>query len=402
AVEVCRQLLEEHNFAVDAPNGDGDTPLLLAAARGHVEVVEYLVELHDASPAARDAAGATALHKACAGGHREVAEVLCRRYGADASVRRADGATALHLAAAAGDPDLVAFLVEECRADVEAADADGNRPLHAAAAAGRGPAVRRLVEGLGANRDARNRLGQLPFEAALAAGHVEVSDCLLALGSDGDKERHGGGFRRAGRWLGQGLRSGHLPDLSLEHVSLLPVGSLLEFGRFPTYYDCSRKKALVRAASVPPGARVLALSHPWESPGNPDPSGHQFEALRRFLLGSKAVGGTRPRFDYVWLLFSCASQNRIKPDFKLHLRNVVTAYCRADRVLVVPKLEVRPKDGTYFSDLTEYSTRGWCAAEFLCALRLSVPLTLSLRHGAAGSGGGNGGDVDDGNDLPVF
>lgn len=149
---------------------------------------------------------------------------------------------------------------------------------------------------------------------------------------------------------------------ALENVYLLPVSALLEAGRFPSHYDVSRRKQLVAASAIPPQAQVLLVSHPWESPGNPDPSGKQFLALRRFLAeqeqeqeeekkekgekkalkwrgndgkaaaeerrtaqrqghaGTAGSGG----FGYVWLSFSCTSSNRMKPSFQTHLNNVLT------------------------------------------------------------------------------
>lgn len=117
---------------------------------------------------------------------------------------------------------------------------------------------------------------------------------------------------------------------ALDSVFLLPVATLLETGRFPSYYDASRKKHLVAGSAVSPQSQVLLVSHPWESPGNPDPSGKQFLALRRFLEEAGGGGGGTvdgegaAGFGYVWLSFSCTSSNRMKPTFQTHLNNVLT------------------------------------------------------------------------------
>lgn len=140
---------------------------------------------------------------------------------------------------------------------------------------------------------------------------------------------------------------------SLESVLLLPIPTLLKLGRFPSYYDASRKKLLIRASDASPHARVLMVSHPCELPGNPDPSGRQFAALLRFLeqsrheadsdekQGQGAGGGgdnvhdekvvegddnrsREARFGYAWMAFSCTGSNRIKPTFKTHLHNLIT------------------------------------------------------------------------------
>lgn len=115
----------------------------------------------------------------------------------------------------------------------------------------------------------------------------------------------------------------------------MPVSTLLDLGRFPSHYDANRKKYLVGASNIPPHAQVLFVSHPLEAPGNPDPSGRQFSALRRFLeeanevsRGGGGAGGEEEKkeggYGYVWVSFSCTSSNRIKPEFKTHLHNVIT------------------------------------------------------------------------------
>lgn len=101
------------------------------------------------------------------------------------------------------------------------------------------------------------------------------------------------------------------------------MSTLLHLGKFPSHYDASRKKLLVKASDIPPQAQVLLVTHPWELPGNPDPSGRQFVALRRFVDKANVAGGGAG-FEYVWVSFSCASSNRMKPTFKTHLHNVLT------------------------------------------------------------------------------
>lgn len=50
---------------MDARNANGDTPALLAAARGNADVLSLLVDEHGASLDAADAKGVGALHVAC-------------------------------------------------------------------------------------------------------------------------------------------------------------------------------------------------------------------------------------------------------------------------------------------------------------------------------------------------
>ena len=54
---------------------DGDTPLHIAAARGHEDCVEVLLQL-DAPTSLKNAAGETALHIACERGHASTVKIF--------------------------------------------------------------------------------------------------------------------------------------------------------------------------------------------------------------------------------------------------------------------------------------------------------------------------------------
>ncbi|CAM9956215.1 unnamed protein product, partial [Hapterophycus canaliculatus] len=194
---------------------------------------------------------------------------------------------------------------------------------------------------------ARNRSDKSALDVAVGSVNTDVADYLRAVLPDKQRDCHSSkrrrGFERAGRWMRLARATGFLQDLALENVFLLPVSTLLGAGRFPSHYDASRKKQLVAASAISPQAQVLLVSHPWESPGNPDPSGKQFLALRRFLDRAKresaggrsgeAEGGAGDGgegegggegFGYVWLSFSCTSSNRMRPTFRTHINNVLT------------------------------------------------------------------------------
>lgn len=65
---------------MDARNANGDTPTLLAAARGNADVLSLLVDEHGASLDAADANGVGALHVACE--RRQSGVVYCDCVGA--------------------------------------------------------------------------------------------------------------------------------------------------------------------------------------------------------------------------------------------------------------------------------------------------------------------------------
>lgn len=143
SVKVGLFLLSQRNVAVDVPNPQGETAIMLAAIKGHVVLVKRLIErgaainkpgwaaLHYAAahpePIAKDIValllehhayidaespnGTTPLMMAARYGHREVAELLVIE-GADVSVRNRAGLSAVDFARTAGREDLVAMLTQ--------------------------------------------------------------------------------------------------------------------------------------------------------------------------------------------------------------------------------------------------------------------------------------------------
>lgn len=73
-------VLSMDNWLTAAKDGEGRTPLHLAAAGGHAATVELLLH-NNADPNVRDAAGRTPLGAAEAAGHAAVAELLRRGGG---------------------------------------------------------------------------------------------------------------------------------------------------------------------------------------------------------------------------------------------------------------------------------------------------------------------------------
>ena len=73
-------VLSMDNWLTSAKDGEGRTPLHLAAAGGHASTVELLLH-NNADPNVRDVAGRTPLATADAAGHTAVVELLRRGGG---------------------------------------------------------------------------------------------------------------------------------------------------------------------------------------------------------------------------------------------------------------------------------------------------------------------------------
>jgi ankyrin repeat protein len=230
-------VLVDRGAAVDAGDGDGITPLHVAARRGDPRIVEILAVsgagvqdqagnrpvdyaayfgkadafrllwkpdaarrlnrsgqslLHHAAHGGNvdilgtvldaglevkkaDLGGKTPLHFAAMKTQRDAAALLLQ-CGASPDAADARGTTPMHLAAAADDPQLLRVLLDR-GPDLALADADGNAPLHHAAGWGRVENVRLLLAA-GAPLDLRNRKGQTALQVAEESGRKRVVELL--------------------------------------------------------------------------------------------------------------------------------------------------------------------------------------------------------------------------------
>ncbi|PKI52823.1 hypothetical protein CRG98_026771 [Punica granatum] len=94
-----------------------ETPLHVAALRGHLEFTKAILKRRANLAAELDAQGCTALHMAAANGHAEVLKVLLGAYPDARLVRDREGRTPLHLAAMRGRVEAIRELFSFFEAD---------------------------------------------------------------------------------------------------------------------------------------------------------------------------------------------------------------------------------------------------------------------------------------------
>ena len=127
--------------------------------------------------------GQTPLHLAAQKGHLKICEYLLAE-GADVGAADKYGNTPLHLAASNAQVEVCRLLLRE-RADVNARDVNGETPLHHAAGFGLGPRkeVCRILLDAGADLEARDDDGKTPLQTAVECSHPDISDLLIERGA---------------------------------------------------------------------------------------------------------------------------------------------------------------------------------------------------------------------------
>jgi len=167
----------------------GQSPLHLAAEKGHVEIVRLLVQRVAVDVDLTDGAGWTALHWGCAirsNGTEDAADSVAKIL-LDAGAQ--PGATAdntqdspMHFAAANGHLGVVTMLVER-GADVTRTNSEGGTPVHVAAQRGHTDIVKYL-SAHGGDLNQPNSTGNTPVHLAAAANRLDVVEELVALAPD--------------------------------------------------------------------------------------------------------------------------------------------------------------------------------------------------------------------------
>ncbi|XP_054514326.1 ankyrin repeat and SAM domain-containing protein 6 isoform X6 [Pan troglodytes] len=125
--QLVKEIADEDPSHVNLVNGDGATPLMLAAVTGQLALVQLLVERHADVDKQDSVHGWTALMQATYHGNKEIVKYLLNQ-GADVTLRAKNGYTAFDLVMLLNDPDteLVRLLASVCMQ----VNKDKGRPSH--------------------------------------------------------------------------------------------------------------------------------------------------------------------------------------------------------------------------------------------------------------------------------
>lgn len=158
---------------------NGNTPLLLAAANGHLSMVQNLIENANVSLITKNNFGSTALLLAAANGHIPVVQYLLENTDSKITEKNYYGDTALLLAAAYGHIPMTVYLLENTDAKITEQNQNGSTPLLAAAAYGHVPMVKYLLENTASHISERSHSGYTALLIAASYGHIALLKYLL-------------------------------------------------------------------------------------------------------------------------------------------------------------------------------------------------------------------------------
>lgn len=97
---------------MDIQNGEGQTPLHIAAAEGDETLVKYFYGVR-ASASITDKQDRTPMHLAAENGHAGIIELLADKFKASIFERTKDGSTLMHIASLNGHADCATMLFKK-------------------------------------------------------------------------------------------------------------------------------------------------------------------------------------------------------------------------------------------------------------------------------------------------
>ncbi|XP_048251794.1 serine/threonine-protein phosphatase 6 regulatory ankyrin repeat subunit B-like [Haliotis rufescens] len=182
SMPIVKHLLSLKTFDINRRGRSNQTPVMLAAERGHVDVSNLLVS-EGADLSLTDEYNNDCLMLACEGGNMPLVKYLLSLKTFDINRRGRSNQTPVMLAAAKGHVDVSNLLVSE-GADLSLTDDNNNDCLMLACKRGNMLIVKHLLSLKTFDINRRGWLRKTPVIFAAEMGHVDVRDLLVSEGAD--------------------------------------------------------------------------------------------------------------------------------------------------------------------------------------------------------------------------
>ena len=143
-LNLCKTLIDYHNFDVHMNDNDGWTGLHYSARNGSYELVKYFWDIRTDTKLQTNK-GENCLHIAALYGQFNLFKILIDKYNFDVCMSTDDGYTALHLSVANGSYEIFTYLVD-IGTDINLKSNNGMNCLHIAAFYGHLKICKTLIE----------------------------------------------------------------------------------------------------------------------------------------------------------------------------------------------------------------------------------------------------------------
>jgi 26S proteasome non-ATPase regulatory subunit 10 len=192
--EACREgrtakvesLLSANPKLAKLRDTDDRLPLHWAVSYNHLPIIELLLETKDQDIDAQDGLGWTPLMMACSRKDGEAVIDLLLKKDADVNMKNNNNQTALHFTASKANLDVAKTLLSHS-ASARVKDKRGQLPLHRAAAVGSVPMLKLLVSAK-SPLNATDIDGMTALHHAVSEGHGDAALFLLTSGAEWDKK----------------------------------------------------------------------------------------------------------------------------------------------------------------------------------------------------------------------
>ena len=181
-LNLCKTLIDIHNFDVDMTNSMGWTVLHYSAKSGSHDLIDFFVK-KGVDILLETRAGNNSLHIAASNGHLSLCETLITKYKLDVTMADNNGWTALSFAAENGSYEVVEFFVEK-KIDIYQKTKDGKNCLHIAASKGHFNLCKTLIEKINFNVDMVDNKKWTALHYAAQKGSYELMNYFIAKGTD--------------------------------------------------------------------------------------------------------------------------------------------------------------------------------------------------------------------------
>ncbi|XP_067653124.1 ankyrin-3-like [Haliotis asinina] len=180
--KIVNYILFQNIADINSKNGDGETPVLLAAWHGRREVFDVLV-VNGANLSVVDKNGDNILYFACSGKDEQIVQHVLELHIVDINCRTTTGMTPLMIAAEHNAHDVFKLLLDS-GGDPSVVNSDGNNALYFACSTADGEIVKNLLKLDLVDINCRGSDGMTPLLLAARYNTHDVFELLLENGAD--------------------------------------------------------------------------------------------------------------------------------------------------------------------------------------------------------------------------